>query len=142
MFPSPLVVTIGSSLQLRILLAAAHAASALAIFLAALPVLMQWTGAVLLVFSLVYYCRPAQSVRLRGNHEGKLEIWHDTHWQEAHLAGSSNVLANCAVLHLAVENRKRYLIVLPDSLPREDFRRLRVWLRWRGSKPDSAESVA
>lgn len=142
MFPLPLVVTIGSSRQLRILLAVVHAASALAIFLAALPALWQWIGAGLLIISLAYYSRPAQTVRLRGNRDGKLEIWHATHWQAAVLARSSTVLPNCTVLQLSVDHRKRYLIILPDSLPTEDFRRLRVWLRWQGNKPHSAETAA
>jgi len=144
MFPLPLVVTIGDSWRLRLYLAAAHAGCAGAIFLAALAPLLQWAGMVLLSFSLVYYWRTARDVRLRGDRTGKLEIWHDQHWHAAWLAGSSVILPSCTVLRIASEHRwlNRNLVVLPDSLPADDFRRLRVWLRWRGNRPDATRAAS
>jgi toxin CptA len=137
MFPLPLVVTIGDSRRLRLFLATSHVCCAVAIFLAALPPLFQWAGMALLIFSLIYYWHPALEVRLRGDRDGNLEIWHDKQWRAVRLAGSSVVLPGCTVLRIASENRwlNRNLVVLPDSLPADDFRRLRVWLRWRGSNP-------
>jgi len=137
MFPLPLVVTIGNSQQLRLFVTTSHVCCAVAIYLAALPPLLQWAGMVLLICSLIYYWRQAESVRLRGDRDGNLEIWHDTQWQAVRLAGSSVVLPGCTVLRIASEHRwlNRNLLVLPDSLPADDFRRLRVWLRWRGSNP-------
>jgi toxin CptA len=137
MFPLPLVVTIGTSRQLRLFLASLHVCCAVAIFLAALPPIFQLAGMVLLIFSLIHYWRPAQAVRLRGDRDGNLEIWHDTQWRAARLVGSSVVLPSCTVLRMAGEHRwlNRNLVVLPDSLPADEFRRLRVWLRWRGSNP-------
>jgi toxin CptA len=136
MFPLPLVVTIGASKQLRLFLAASHVACAAAIILAALDPALQWAGIALLCFSLAYYWRPTRSIRLRGDREGKLEIWQGDKWGEAHLAESSVTLPACTVIRIGSAGRQRRqgLIVLPDSLPAEDYRRLRVWLRWRGSK--------
>lgn len=136
LFPFPLVVTVGASRQLRLFLAAFHIACAAAIWLAALDPLLQWAGLILLCCSLAFYSRPAPDVRLRGDREGKLEIWQGEKWGEARLAESSVVLPGCTVMRLGFENRRRQhsLVVLPDSLPAEDYRRLRVWLRWRGSK--------
>jgi toxin CptA len=139
MFPLPLVVTIGDSLRLRLSLAAAHLSCAAAIFLAALPLSLQWASMALLVCSLIYYWRPTQDVRLRGGRDGKLEIWHQGQWHVARLAAASVILPGCTVLRVGIGNRpwRRNLVVLPDSLPADDFRRLRVWLRWRGSRPDA-----
>jgi toxin CptA len=136
LFPFPLAVTVGASRQLQLFLAAFHIAGAAAILLAALDPLSQWAGMILLCCSLAFYSRPAQKVRLRGDREGKLEIWQGKKWVEARLAESSVVLPGCTVMRLGFESRRRQhsLVVLPDSLPAEDYRRLRVWLRWRGSK--------
>lgn len=144
LFPFPLVVTVGASRQLRLLLAAFHIVGAAAIMLAALDPLLQWAGMVLVCCSLAYYLRPVQNVRLRADREGKLEIWQGEKWSEARLAGSSVVLPGCTVMRVGIENRRRQhsLIVLPDSLPAEDYRRLRVWLRWRGSKLAAKKTAA
>ncbi|MDP2787193.1 MAG: protein YgfX [Pseudomonadota bacterium] len=139
MFPLPLVVTIGNSRRLRFFLAAAHVCCAIAIFLAALAPYLQWAIMLLLVFSLAYYWRPDRDVRLRCDRDGNLEIWRDEQWRAENLAGSSVILPGCAVLRIATENRwlPRNLVVLADSLPADDFRRLRVWLRWRGNRPEA-----
>jgi toxin CptA len=139
MFPLPLVVTIGDSQRLRWSLAATHLCGAGAIFLAALPTDVQLTGLALLLFSLVYYWRPAPDVRLRGKPDGTLEIWRQEQWHVARLAATSVILPGCTVLRLGIGTGpwRRNLVVLPDSLPPDDFRRLRVWLRWRASRPDA-----
>jgi len=141
MFPLPLIVTIGNSRRLRFFLATSHVCCAVAIFLAALPPLLQWAGMVMLICSLIYYWRPVQAIRLRGDRDGNLEIWHAKTWQKVRLAGSSVVLPGCTVLRITRGNQwlNRNLLVLPDSLPAEDFRRLRVWLRWRGSNPSKPD---
>ena len=132
-FPLPLVVEIGGSRQLRLFLITAHIAGVSALFLAALPPVSQWSGAVLLTISLLLHFRPRSSFRLRGDEEGKLMVWWEGKWQPTRIANSSVVLPFCVVLRLGYANQRRYrnLVVLPDSLPATDFRRLRVWLRWR-----------
>ncbi|RPH39124.1 MAG: hypothetical protein EHM87_24640 [Burkholderiales bacterium] len=139
MHPSPFVVNIGNSRRLRLYLAAAHMSCAFGLVLAALPPFLQWTGLVLLSGSLVHYWRRDQSARVRGDQAGKFEIRLDEKWRVARLADACVIWPSCTVLRFAVEpgRRKRNLVVMPDSLPEEDYRRLRVWLRWRGGKPDS-----
>ena len=146
-FPLPLVVEIGGSRQLRLFLIAAHIAGVSALFLAALPPVSQWSGAVLLTISLVLHFRPRSSFRLRGDDEGILMVWREGKWQATRIANSSVVWPICIVLRLAFANQRRYssLVVLPDSLPETDFRRLRVWLRWRlkheVSKPEAVSEL-
>ena len=132
-FPLPLVVEIGGSRQLRIFLISAHIAGISALFLADLPSLSQWIGAVILTVSLLLHFRPSTNFRLRGDDEGKLMIWREGKWQTTRISNSSVVWSFCIVLRLAIANQRGYssLVVLPDSLPEPDFRRLRVWLRWR-----------
>ncbi len=59
-------------------------------------------------------------------------------WHEAALLGSSFVSPYLTVLNLkpAGGRRVKHLVILPDAIYAEDFRRLRVWLKWRCSKMD------
>lgn len=56
-------------------------------------------------------------------------------WHEADLLGTSFVAPYLAVLNLQPAGRRlaRHLVILPDGVDAEDFRRLRVWLKWRCS---------
>jgi toxin CptA len=53
-------------------------------------------------------------------------------WQETTALGSSFVTPWMTVLHLHMEGQRfaRSVVLLPDALDAEDFRGLRVWLRW------------
>ena len=59
-------------------------------------------------------------------------------WHEAALLGSSFVAPYLTVLNLKpAEGRlMKHLVIFPDAVNAEDFRRLRVWLKWRCSKMD------
>jgi toxin CptA len=62
-------------------------------------------------------------------------------WQECALLGSSFISPYLTILNLEFGNRlqARHAVLLPDSLGAEDYRRLRVWLRWKsaGRKPNA-----
>lgn len=53
-------------------------------------------------------------------------------WRAGRLLGSSFVSPQLTVLNLRSEDRflARHIIIVPDSVDAEDFRRLRVRLRW------------
>jgi toxin CptA len=59
-------------------------------------------------------------------------------WHEAALLGSSFVAPYLTVLNLkpAESRMVKHLVILPDAVHAEDFRRLRVWLKWRCKKAD------
>ncbi|HNQ04740.1 MAG TPA: hypothetical protein PKH69_09015 [Thiobacillaceae bacterium] len=133
MFPLPLVITVGPSTRLRLLLTGLHLLAAMALWLAALPLALQTSGSLLLALGLARHLRGAHGVTLRGNEKGQLEIragqtWHALHDTRVHLLSPGLTL-------LRFENpgnaRARNLLVLPDSMPAEDYRRLRVWLQWK-----------
>jgi Membrane-bound toxin component of toxin-antitoxin system len=74
---------------------------------------------------------PALSLEL--NEDGRVS-WRnrDGTWHEGRLGGSHFVSAGFAVLKLEIAGlRRKRVILMADSVPPEDFRRLRVWLRWR-----------
>jgi len=59
----------------------------------------------------------------------------DGTWHEGRLGSSHFVSAVLAVLELETPglSRRKRVILMADSVSTEDFRRLRVWLRWRRS---------
>lgn len=61
-------------------------------------------------------------------------------WAPLQLAGPPLLLAGAAILRMRIPGRRRAssLLILPDSLPEQDFRRLRVWLRWRAREGSKA----
>jgi toxin CptA len=58
-------------------------------------------------------------------------------WLGCEVLGSTYVASFLTVLNLReLENNVvRHVIILPDSVDAEDFRRLRVWLRWKRGTP-------
>ncbi len=134
MFPLPLRVTLNPSRQLRLWLAGLHMVAGFALWLADLPMTWQGAGTVLLAASLAYYRRPGTPVTLRGKSDGSLEIQREGDWEQIELLPDSLVLPALTVLRYRVAGQRwvRTLLVLADSLPWEDFRRLRVWVCWLG----------
>ncbi len=143
MFPLPLVVTIVNSGRLRLYLACAHIICAVAISYAELLAAFQWAGQIFLVLSLAYHLRQDRSIRLRGDANGKFEVWWNGEWRVARLTASSVIWPGYTVLRYAFgsELRIRQLVVLPDCLSAVEFRRLRVWLRWRGNKHELMKQI-
>lgn len=66
-------------------------------------------------------------------HEDGRASWRsqDGGWHEGKLGASHFVSTRLAVVELeSAGGRTKWVVVMPDSLNPEDFRRLRVWLRW------------
>ena len=65
--------------------------------------------------------------------------WRDRRgaWHQGRIAGPSYVSSWLLIAPLSSPGeRRRLLVLMPDSAEREDLRKLRLWLRWRatGSK--------
>lgn len=137
MFPLPLVVTIRPSRRLSLAVAALHLIAGMAVWLAALPIPAQIAGSLLLAVSLAMRRHPVLETTLRGLADGTLEIRRNDAWHEIKRVSYKLVLPLITILRIqpAEDSRPRYLVMLPDSLPPEDFRRLRVWMEWLGKKP-------
>ncbi len=53
-------------------------------------------------------------------------------WDECEVLGSTYVTSYLTILNLRQSDRgTRRIVILPDSINAEDFRKLRVWLRWK-----------
>lgn len=129
------------SCQLAILLAVTHGVALAAVMLVSLPL---WIKFALLasIFASVW----RNLIRQRGPHsivsltlrgDGWLEFSRqDGSRGEARLHPHTTVTSLMTVLLLRQEGRIEALVLLPDAIESEDFRLLRLWLRWRTARSD------
>lgn len=72
-------------------------------------------------------------VELKAGHPGDLPFrTRNGEWHDAQLLGSSYVSPQLTVLNLKLTGARgvRHAVIAADAVDPEEFRRLRVWLRW------------
>ncbi|MDH5536325.1 MAG: hypothetical protein OEZ08_12260 [Betaproteobacteria bacterium] len=137
---APFIIALRPSRRLAWLLGLAHLAAAGAVWVLELPL---WL-AIPLVLSLAVHgvTQVARAALLRGvNSVMAVEAGRasgvpfrdrDGAWHEGSLLGSSYVSPVLTILNLrlAATRGLRHVVILPDAVDPDEFRRLRVWLRW------------
>lgn len=85
--------------------------------------------------SLVWSMRRRVLPVLRCLADGSLETGHGDTWTPATVQPETVVLPWFVALRYRKPDRRHddILAVFPDMLPADDFRRLRVWLKWRAA---------
>lgn len=139
------------SLRLTLLLGSAHLSVLLVMVMLPIAPWLQLSGAVLLLLSLGWTVfhhalrRGADAVTaLAFVDRARLRVRTAAGtWLEGQVLGTSTIGATLAVLNIKLDDRKRsiHVVILGDSMHADDFRRLRVWLRW-GPKPVIEDAVA
>lgn len=133
------VYNIERSVRLRALLVAAHALAGLSVLSAELDGWIQFSLSIGLVLGGVLSYRTCRAWRLRCDVRQGLALWDEPSqsWVGVELRHGSVVLPIISVLCLrALEaGLVRYVIVMSDSLPFDEARRLRVCLKRRQSAP-------
>ena len=131
---APLSVPITPSHRLLLSQSLAHIAAALAVLVATVP---SWLAAILLMVIGASLARLRRALPVSGlvlNGDGQLETLDaDGTASEAVVHPHTFVLSFLVVLLYRQERRLRSLTLLADSLAAEDFRQLRLWLRWRSA---------
>ncbi len=129
------------SYQLGVILISAHCLAALILWLLALPWQMQMILSVMLITSLIYYLRK-DAYLSADNAIVALAFSSEISCTVTTRCGESIV---CDVLHnsfvapyltvLDLKPAGKFLtcsvVILSDSIDAEEFRQLRVWLRWK-----------
>ena len=140
MFPLPLVLTVVPSGRARRGLAGLHLLAAVALWLADLPPAAQAAGTLLLGPNLLRQLRSPPAMTLRCGRRGELARRQGETWQPVPEFEAPLVLPALTLLRFrsAPRRRPQTLLILTDSLPEDDFRRLRVWLKWLGTGPRQA----
>lgn len=126
-------VTVAPSRRLRWAVVALHLLAGTAVVLAELAWAYRLAVIVAVVFSLVVSIRQAGAVALRCETDGSLSMRLGEDWQPVELFPDTVALSWLVVLRYRCQghSRSESRPILADSLDRDDFRRLRVWLRWR-----------
>ena len=132
---------IAPSWRLAAILISGH--GGVAVLVLPLDISMVWKLAIfaVLVASLVYELR-ATALRLSAKAFVALRVSPDNvfsarmrggEWREYEVLGSTYVTSALTVLILRASGarRVRSVVLLPDSMAADEFRRLRMWLRWR-----------
>jgi len=131
---APLSISLRPSRHLLLIQSLAHLAAAGAVLLANLPagvaaLLLLLVGASL---ARVRSRLAVAALLLRG--DGSFEtVGVDGTASEAVVHAHTLVLSFLIVLLYRQQGRLRSLTLLGDSLPAEDFRQVRLWLRWRST---------
>lgn len=140
-------IAVSPSVRLAVALCAVHLVAAGLLWLVPIPVLGKGVVTLAIAFSLIYFlARDAALhaanaiVALELKDGGGISFrTRDGTWVDSELSGSSYVspALTIVVLRPRRRGRTRRAIILPDSMDARDFRRLRMWMRWKheGGEP-------
>lgn len=137
----PISIGLHRSLLLSILLVLVHSIAAACLIALPWPLILRFLFLPLLGLSLVKALRPSRVVGLRMVGRDQLEcLLADGAPMVATVLADSTVFTRLIVLHLRIGNEKRpcSIALLPDQMTAEQFRLLRLWLRWQAEPKDDA----
>jgi toxin CptA len=137
-------ITVAPSVLIAIAVCAVHLAAAGVLWIVPIPVLGKLVMTFVIAFSLIFFM--ARDAALHAAHSiVALELHEDGaitcqtrrgDWLDCELLGSSYVSPNMTVVNLRPRGawRMRRVILVPDNIDPRDFRRLRMWLRWKSGE--------
>lgn len=138
---APLLLKVGASRLLALLVGAMHVFGTALAWLPPFPVWAKISLSLVFLGSLGYYLgrdclrtlpSSVVAVQLRPDCSCAVQT-RNGEWLEASLLGSSFVAPYLTILNLRVAGGKfnPSVVLLPDAVEAEDFRRLRVLLKWK-----------
>jgi toxin CptA len=141
-------IVVSPSVRLAVALCATHLVAAGLVWLVPVPALGKGVAMLAIAFSLIYFLArdaalhaASAIVALELKDGGGIAFrTRDGTWVESELSGSSYVspALTIVVLQPLGSGRTRRAIILPDSVDARDFRRLRIWMRWKHGVEPSA----
>lgn len=146
----PLAIELKRSREGALLFLALHGIGAAGVLAAGLPFWLVVPALAGLGWSLAQLVRrhvvlahTESLIRLKFHPDGRAEcLTRDGEWLGLHLLDDSTLFPFFALLILAPEGggRRRHALVFRDTLAAEDWRQLRVWLRWATSGHDAPQA--
>ncbi|MGH8633175.1 MAG: protein YgfX [Burkholderiales bacterium] len=144
-------ISVLPSVRLAVALCVAHLAAAGLLWLVPVPSLGKAVFTLGVAVSLVYFLARDAALHAANAIVG-LELksgggiafqTRDGRWVDCELAGSSYVSPRLTIVNLLPHGngRTRHAILVPDNVDPRDFRRLRMWMRWKngtGREPEPA----
>lgn len=134
-------IPISPSVRLAIALCAVHLVAAGLLWIVPIPVLGKGAFTLAIAVSLVYFLardaalHAANAIVALELKDGGGISFHtrDGGWADCELSGSSYVSPRLTIVNLRPrgKGRTRRVILVPDNVDPRDFRRLRMWMRWK-----------
>jgi toxin CptA len=145
-------ISVSPSVRLAVALCATHLAAAGLVWLVPLPPLGKGVFTLAIAVSLVYFlARDAALhaanaiVALELKSGGGISFQtRGGEWVDCELRGSSYVSPGLTIVNLRPRGRRwaRRVILVPDNVDPRDFRRLRMWMRWKNGAGHEPASTA
>lgn len=126
----------------RNLLLLIAALSLLAIFITDIPLLFQLSLLVFLALLLTRAWATNQPLQLQRDAQGEWKLYNSKYTRRAQLMSDTVVTPLIAILQFKLEGAgRRSVVIFPDSLSQDDFRRLRVCLKVEGIQPVQRDTL-
>lgn len=142
-----LKISLAPSTTLLYGIGAVHAVAAFLLLATDIPGSVKTAGMLVLGASLAFYLwrivllrSPQSIVAIEIGDGDKQKIAFQTRngrWHACRLLGTSFVSPGLTILNLNPEDARlmRSVVIVPDNVQSEDFRQLRIWLRWKAQRP-------
>jgi toxin CptA len=129
----PVTLSLRSSRHLRLVLTAAHGLAGAAVLPLHLPTSVRLALLMVLAVSMLATLTRRESIEaLRLGARGEIDVISKVGaGGTATILSENTVLPGLVVLVLRLDGRRRTLVLLPDGVEGDGFRRLRVWLATR-----------
>lgn len=145
-------VSVSPSVRLAAATCVVHCLAAVLLWLVPLPVSGKAAVTLAIAVSLVFFLARDAALHAAnaiialeiGDDDSVSYQTRDGEWVICELLDSSYVSPGLTIVNLLPHGRRRTrrVILLPDNVAPRDFRRLRMWMRWkRGGGPDSAQTM-
>lgn len=142
-------ISVGPSVLIAVAVSFVHLAAAGVLWLAPIPVLGKAVVTTAIALSLIYFMARDAALHAQGSivalalgDRGEIACQtRSGEWIQCDLLGSSYVSPRMTIVILRARGwlLARRVILVPDNVDADDFRRLRTWLRWKGAavNPDT-----
>jgi toxin CptA len=134
-------IAVGPSVLIAISVSLVHLAAGGVVWLVPIPVLGKAVFTAAIALSLVYFMARDAALHAQGSivalelgERGEISCQtRSGAWIECELLGSTYVSPHMTIVNLRPRGWLRYrkVILVPDNVDPRDFRRLRMWLKWR-----------
>lgn len=141
-------IDVGPSMLIAVAVSVVHVSATAIVWIVPMPVAAKAVLTLAIAVSLIGFMArdaalhaPGSIVALELREDGGLACQtRNGEWLECELLGSSYVSPQITVVNLRPRgwSRQRRVILVPDNVDGRDFRRLRMWLRWKGGSAGGA----
>lgn len=142
------MIPVKPSVQIAVVLSAAHVGAAALLWLLDIPVAGKSGMTLVLAASLIYFMARYATlhdtraiVALEIKDAGEIAVRQRRgEWQECVVLGSTFVSPALTIVNVRPRGqwRSRHIVLVPDNVDPADYRRLRTWLRWKGAGEGAA----